>query len=103
MEKLQSRLLVLLRRLRLSDELHAEYVETITSAETPLDLGLVVAEFMDRAGDDLDALAVGFQSSGAATEAARVRAEARMAHAPLDAVAARRERVAPALEGEAQP
>lgn len=88
MEHIQTALLRVLRQMRLSDEQHQAIGDAILSAGSRAELGVLVAELQDLAGDDLDALAGGFQQHGNATEAARIRAEARLAHAPMDALLA---------------
>ena len=93
MEELQNRLLVMLPRLHLSEEQRAEYVEAITSAPDRRSLRIIIAEFQSIAADDLDALAGGLSEQGSVTEAARVRAEARQARAPLEAMARWAEKV----------
>lgn len=91
MEAIKTALLRVLQQMRLSDEQHQAIGDAILSAESRAELGVLIAELQDVCGDDLDALAGGFQRHGSATEAARLRAEARMAHAPLEALAAQQE------------
>ena len=81
--------------MRLSEDENAELAGAVMGAECRDELGVLIAELQDRAGDDLDALAVGFKRQGNVTEAARIRAEARRAHAPMEALAARHKQVTP--------
>lgn len=91
MQNLKSRLIALLERFRLPDDQRAVYGDAILSAGSRAELGIIVAEFQDICGDDLDALADGFRAHGNVTEAARIKNEARLAHAPLEALAAGRQ------------
>jgi hypothetical protein len=94
MDELRNRLLALLQRLRLSEPEHAEYVAAIQSATAPVELRVIIAELMTLAGDDLLAIADGLEATGSPTEAGRTRGEARLAHAPLQALFHWRERMA---------
>lgn len=87
MEKIRTALLRVLQQMRLSDDDHAELSGAIHGAGSRAELSVLIAELQDRAGDDLDAIAHGLQAGGSVTEAARIRAEARQAHAPMEKLA----------------